>query len=614
MNLDTYDLNLIRDRLLANFSVEELEQGGWLDRTPDAAVRKKLGELDMEFFCRFYLREHFFKPPAPMHKDLFSNIKSFIESPGRKSEVWALPRGFAKTTIGCLGIPTWCVVYKKRRHIPIISDSFDQAKDQLQTLKDEFENNDRIKEDFADFRGELWQQAEIETTNGVKIRALGSGMKIRGRKYGRFRPDLIILDDIENLKSVNIANAREQLRSWLKRSVMRAGWEDTKVLALGNFLHYECLLANLADNPMFSSRIYKALVSFPDRLDLWDEWRAVLVNLEDSDKEESARAFFEARKETMLEGAKSAWPEAFPVYDLMMIRVSEGEASFNMELQNDPRDPAKALFKSYGKFRREFRDGAEWLIPLSGRSAVKLRDCAIFGFTDPSMGRTITSDFSAIIIAAKAPTKQLFILEADIKRRPPDQIIADQIKWARQYPITRWGIESNQFQALFASDSAHASMEQDVYLPVTPVPQMRNKDARIQSLQPDLENRYILLPEHGQQLLKKQLEQFPSGYKDGPDALEGVRTIARKWQPVGAEEVVMGDVHQFGEQQSQIKNIAQGPWADADMAADQRIREHREQMRAEAEATLEGEALKRELAKYPIPKERQEIFTPITVL
>jgi len=597
LQLDAYDLNLIRDRLLANFTVEELGARGWLEREPDADLRRWLGELDVEFFCRFYLRDHFFKPPAVMHRTLFASIKAFIEGEGRDAAVWVLPRGFAKTTIGCLGIPTWCVVYQKRRHIPIISDSHDQAKDQLQTLKAELTDNERLLEDFGSLEGDIWQSAEIETANGVKVRALGSGMKIRGRKYGRHRPDLIILDDIENLKSVNLTHAREQLRAWLERSVMRAGWENTKVLALGNFLHYECLLATLAENPMFTSRIYKALEEWPENMELWDEWRGKLVDLSNPNKEEAARRFYKKNEKKMLKGARSAWPEAFPVYDLMMMRVSDGDASFNMELQNSPHDPSKALFKSYGTYRREMRNNVEWLVPLSGRAEVRLKDCAIFGFTDPSLGQTTRSDYSAMIILAKAPTRQQFVLEADIKRRPVDMIIKAQIEWARVYPITRWGIENTQFQALFASDSAHASMEQDVYLPVTPVPHIRNKTARIQSLQPDLENRYILLPEHGQELFKEQLEHYPSGHDDGPDALEGARTLARNWEPLGAEEIVEGDVHQFG--QAQVyrgsRRVEQDPYAEADELAEEKIREYRREQGLE------------------VP-ERVEIFVPLTIM
>ena len=51
---------------------------------------------------------------------------------------------------------------------------------------------------------------------------------------------------------------------------------------------------------------------------------------------------------------------------------------------------------------------------------------------------------------------------------------------------------------------------------------------RVESLQPDVKNGYILFRKD-QTLLLHQLSQFPLGaHDDGPDALEGARTLARK--------------------------------------------------------------------------------------
>ena len=51
---------------------------------------------------------------------------------------------------------------------------------------------------------------------------------------------------------------------------------------------------------------------------------------------------------------------------------------------------------------------------------------------------------------------------------------------------------------------------------------------RVESLQPDVKNGYILFRKD-QTLLLRQLSEFPLGaHDDGPDALEGARTLARK--------------------------------------------------------------------------------------
>ena len=51
---------------------------------------------------------------------------------------------------------------------------------------------------------------------------------------------------------------------------------------------------------------------------------------------------------------------------------------------------------------------------------------------------------------------------------------------------------------------------------------------RVESLQPDIRNGYILFQKN-QTLLLQQLSEFPLGaHDDGPDALEGARSLWRK--------------------------------------------------------------------------------------
>ncbi|CAH8721972.1 hypothetical protein WDD9_006556 [Paenibacillus melissococcoides] len=61
-------------------------------------------------------------------------------------------------------------------------------------------------------------------------------------------------------------------------------------------------------------------------------------------RQEDARAFYEDNKADMLEGTEVLWEEKLSYYDLMVIKISEGEASFNSEIQNDPIDPDSCTF------------------------------------------------------------------------------------------------------------------------------------------------------------------------------------------------------------------------------------------------------------------------------
>jgi len=590
VRLSTQQEELVRTYLCKNLRAEELAAGHFLDRLDDQDVRMGLAEIDLEFFNRFYLAQHFNLPPAPIHRVLTKKLQNLLETPGRRNGVYVMPRGHAKTTIATLGLPLWCTAFRKRTHIPIISDSFDQAKDQLETIKLELEENDLFCEDFGELRGETWQAADIMTKNRVRIRALGQGMKVRGRKVGRERPDLIVVDDIEEIEGVQSPVQREQLRRWFRGSLMRSGWRDTKVVVIGNLLHHDCLLANLLKNPLFDSVVFKALEAYPVRADLWSQWRGLVTDLSNPNKEKAGHQFYEQHRAEMDEGAKVAWPDAMPLYDLMLVQVSEGEYSFNMELQNDPKDPNRQLFTAYQTYRSEVRDGNEvWIVPLNGRPACKLSDCLIFGFTDPSLGESSRATKSAIAIVAKLPYGTMVSLESDAKIRPPHEIMKAQDAWAMTYRILMWGIEKVQFQALFATRSSEISAERGIYLPIAAIPQSENKDLRIQSLQPDLENGYLLLPEHGQEELKQELAEWPTGaYKDAADALEGARTMAKRWKPIIGAESVQAEVYQFSKEQRRDARPGESndPYAEWDALADEKLRELRAAREVEREAPL----------------------------
>lgn len=128
----------------------------------------------------------------------------------------------------------------------------------------------------------------------------------------------------------------------------------------------------------------------------------------------------------------------------------------------------------------------------------------------------------------------MYVMDADIERRHPDKIIADVLekeKWLRRdygKGYKKFGAETVQFQWFLKEELAKASAKAGLYLPIEEVPQVSDKTMRVQTLQPDVKNHYIKFNKR-HKLLLEQMEHFPMGaHDDGPDALEGCRTIAKK--------------------------------------------------------------------------------------
>ena len=515
----------------------EFEAG--LPLTGEDGLRRKLGAIDMEFFGRAYFPHYFSRPSPEFHRELDAiwqqgvlkgrypltpaDTKAISRLPGVRRAV-AAPRGHAKSTNLTFKGTMHSTLYGYKHYPIIISDSSEQAEGFLDNIRVEFEENTAILEDFGPLAGSVWRSNVLVTKTNIKIEAIGSGKKIRGRKHRNWRPDLIILDDVENDENVRTPEQRSKLKNWFDKAVSKSGDDYTDIVYIGTLLHYDSLLAKTLTNPAYRSIKYKAVIQFSQADDLWQQWESIFTDLANDDREADALAFFQAHKAAMLEGTQVLWEEKLSYYDLMVMRVSEGEASFNSEEQNEPINPDDCLFME------------EWF-EYYNEAEINFRDPVFdfFGFIDPSLGKTKRSDFSAIVTLAKHRSSgYMYVVDADIERRHPDRIIADVLakeRWLRAsfgHGYRKLGAETNQFQWFLKEELAKASAKAGLYLPIEEVQQTSDKVMRIQTLQPDVKNKYIKFNRRHKRLLE-QLTQFPMGaHDDGPDALEGARSIAKR--------------------------------------------------------------------------------------
>lgn len=456
------------------------------------------------------------------NRDPLEAAEEMLSLPGTRSAA-AAPRGHAKSTVMSLKNVLHAALYGYKKYILLVSDTEGQAAGFLDAIKNELEYNEAILRDFGPQAGKTWKTNSAALKNGCRIDAVGSGQKLRGRRHYQRRPDLILCDDIENDEGVRTAEQRQKTADWFWKAVCKSGDRYTDIVFIGTILHHDSLLANLLENPGFQSRKYRAVLAEPPS-PLWGEWEKLYTDLTDPDRERTAHAFYYKRRGEMTRGAKVLWPEKLDYYSLRVMRLTEGEAAFNSEMQNQPIDPAACLFSSqwfryYEPYEVDFR-------------SPRFR---FYGYCDPSLGRTASSDYSAIVtLAVDAESGLSYVYEADLQRRHPDRIIQDILDKERSLRretgrgYTLFGAETNQFQWFLKEQLARESARQGLYLPIQGVRSTEDKAIRVASLQPDVKNGYILF-RRDQALLLQQLGQFPLGaHDDGPDALEGARTLARR--------------------------------------------------------------------------------------
>ncbi len=509
-------------------------------------MRNRLGELRREasqtslrVFATTYLRAHFGLPPSSMHKKLFKLFERATHNRNARLAI-AAPRGHAKSTLVSLAYVLWCICYQREPYIVLISNTSGQSDDLLTPIKGELESNPLLLQDFPDVaepRGsrpgpERWLKNDNITRNGVKVLSLGTGQKIRGRRHREYRPTLIVLADVENETEAVSADQRATKMQWFKKAVMKAGTTaQTNVIVVGTILHYDSLLAQLIDGktmPGWTTRKYQAVRSWAKHENLWQDWQSIFTYQAEHEGRggpNAARLFYEASQEQMLEGTSVLWPEREDYYQLMEMRLCEGRASFDSEKQNEPVDPESCFF-SDSEMRYwddEYGSVDELLLKLGGESR-------IYGACDPSLGYAGKNhDDTAIVTVLKhKPTGHLYVLDADIRKRKPRDIIETIIGYHGIRKFHYFAIEANQFQHFLATELKRISTEAGVHIPVREITHTSDKLGRIQSLEPMISTGVLRFSRRHRTLLD-QMRQFPmAAHDDGPDALQMAVELARK--------------------------------------------------------------------------------------
>jgi predicted phage terminase large subunit-like protein len=468
-----------------------------------------------------YLRKHFNKPASDMHEWLGAQLDLFRTERGLKVNLIG-PRGSAKSTIATLCYVLRTALEGWEPYIWIVSDTKPQAQMHLDNVKTEVETNELLAKRYPHSagRGPNWRAAFVRLRNGIVIEAIGTGQRSRGKRRSEHRPTLIVCDDLQNDSHISSAAQRNASRRWFHGTLLKAGDTRTNIINLGTALHREALAMELHVTAGWTSRRFASICNWPTNESLWQEWESIYCDAQDSHARQRARAFYEANRRAMDEGASVLWEAAEDLYTLMKMRVESGRAAFEREKQSSPSDPEacewpESYFEDHIWFER-------WPDHLT------IRVIAL----DPSKGqRARSGDYSAYVMLGIDALGVIHV-EADMARRPTPQMVADGVAWCGRFRPMAFGVEANQFQELLCGEFAAEFARQGAFQ-VAPaaIHNYASKLVRIRRLGPYLSQRRLrfLTGSASTRLLVDQLRDFPAGaHDDGPDALEMALRLAEE--------------------------------------------------------------------------------------
>lgn len=416
-----------------------------------------------------------------------------------RNSVVVEPREFGKSTKAMIFV-MWALMFKHKKFVLYISKSHDHAVKLIGPIKREFESNEDILDTFGDLRGEKWTEGEMDFKFGGKLLAIGRGQTVRGLKFLNWRPDLVILDDIEDDKEVENKELRLANHEWLDKQVMPG--VDSKsgnIAAFGTILHPDSLLSHISRSE--------------NRLEKYANFNSLFFSALDAND-------------------RSIWEEKFTTEQLHAERKRDYMA-FAQERMNQPIPIGSGMFKK--DYFRYFtlKDDT---IYIDGRE-IALSSCNLYLTCDIAITKKEYSDYTVLLVSAVSPDNEIFVLDYTRERwEDPSDIMKEMFRLNAKYPgIITNGVEEVAAQRWLIVNLRKEMKARNKFFSITPLKADKEKVRRISQLQPRFENGAVYLKAHMSEL-EEELLLFPkSAHDDVSDALAYVLQIARPGEKV--EEV-----------------------------------------------------------------------------
>lgn len=204
----------------------------------DKKVRIKAVRKSFLLFFLFYLGEAMTYALADFQKTMISVAQDWRV----RNVVVAAFRNSAKSTILTYAFPIWAILGEQQvKYVLIVSKTQHQSQQHLVNIRNELEKNALLQDDLGPFQEERnqWNLVALNLPKyQARIEAASVGqMNIRGIKHGHRRPDLIIMDDLEDSGSAATAEGRNKVYDWIMGEVIHLGGKHTRLFFVGNLLH-----------------------------------------------------------------------------------------------------------------------------------------------------------------------------------------------------------------------------------------------------------------------------------------------------------------------------------------------------------------------------------------
>lgn len=202
-------------------------------------------ENNPEKWFKYYFPNFYTSEPAKFQMLATERVLAHAEW----YEVRSWARELAKSARTMMEI-LYLTLTGKKKNVILVSNTFDNACRLLLPYKSILETNNRIISDYGKQESiGKWEAGEFTTKKGVSFRALGAGQSPRGTRNDSFRPDVILIDDIDTDEECRNKERITQKIKWIEEALIptRSISNPLLLIVCGNIIAKYCCVVGMGE-------------------------------------------------------------------------------------------------------------------------------------------------------------------------------------------------------------------------------------------------------------------------------------------------------------------------------------------------------------------------------
>lgn len=229
--------------------------------TPSVSVAQ-----DWEQWLHAYYSDVITSSLANHHRDLWNYVAELKRGIRPRPYIAIWGRGQGKSSTIELVNP-YLAMTGERMFGLYVSGTQDKADEHVQAIAEKMAAAGIGRKISRYGRAEGWRRNQLQTDTGFSVAAFGLNTGLRGIKIKQYRPDIIFLDDIDEL--TDTPKSVEKKIRIITSSVLPAGSSDCAIIGVQNLIHEESVFSSLhrGDADFILDRIMPPMVQAVEGLE-----------------------------------------------------------------------------------------------------------------------------------------------------------------------------------------------------------------------------------------------------------------------------------------------------------------------------------------------------------